>query len=174
MSTSQEGRQVAATRRSPALPTGHARDAAEPGAAQMQPAPEVLDGELITDAEYARRRGPNRLPVAVIWESDHSKKLTKAMVSRVMRSTRVAARAIYTVGQGLASWVRRAADALTHGPVREQVRLARLAGDREALAEWTERLVSLKDSRAERLRQLPATLVTAWREGRGAASAPRW
>ncbi|MGH8625297.1 MAG: hypothetical protein ACREYC_08520, partial [Gammaproteobacteria bacterium] len=132
----------------------------------VQPAPEVLDGELITNTEYARRRSPHRLSVAavmaVIWESDHSK-LTKATESRVMRSARVTARAIYTVGQGLASWVRRAVDALTHGPVREQVRLARLAGDREALAEWTERLVSLKDSRAERLRQLPATLVAALR-----------
>lgn len=55
--------------------------------------------------------------------------------------------------------MRRAVDALTHGPVREQIRLARLAGDREALAEWTERLVALKDGRAERLRALRATLI---------------
>ncbi|MGH3697021.1 MAG: hypothetical protein ACRDRX_24090 [Pseudonocardiaceae bacterium] len=54
-------------------------------------------------------------------------------------------------------------DALTYGPVREQIRLARLAGDREALAEWTERLVSLKDGRAERLRALPATLIAGLR-----------
>ncbi len=147
-------------------PTRHAEKAAEPGAARPQLAPEVLDGELITDAAYARRRGLHRLPVlavAVIRESDRRKKLTKAVVSRVAQYTRVAARAAYTVGQGHASWARRAADALTHGPVREQVRLARLAGDREALAEWTERLISLKDSRAERLRQLPATLLAALR-----------
>jgi len=42
-------------------------------------------------------------------------------------------------------------------------RLARLAGDREALAEWTERLVALKDGRAERLRELPATLIAGLR-----------
>ncbi len=47
--------------------------------------------------------------------------------------------------------------------MREQIRLARLAGDREALAEWTERLVSLKDGRAERLRALPATLIAGLR-----------
>jgi S-DNA-T family DNA segregation ATPase FtsK/SpoIIIE len=41
--------------------------------------------------------------------------------------------------------------------------LARLAGDREALAEWTERLIKLKDSRAERLRELPATLAAGLR-----------
>ena len=59
--------------------------------------------------------------------------------------------------------MRRDLDALTHGPVREQVRLARPAGDREALAEWTERLVVLKDGRAERLGALPATLVAGLR-----------
>jgi S-DNA-T family DNA segregation ATPase FtsK/SpoIIIE len=128
----------------------------------VEPALEVLDGELITEAEYARRRGLHRLPVlamvAAIRESDRTKKVTAAVVSRVKRSVRVVARAVYTVGAGHVSWVRRALDALTHGPVREQVRLARLAGDREALAEWTERLVTLKDGRAERLRALPATL----------------
>ena len=96
-------------------------------------------------------------------EPDHQKKITTAVLSRVTRSTRVAARALYTVSQGHVSWLRRALDALTYGPVREQVRLARLAGDREALAEWTERLVTLKDGRAERLRALPATLAAGLR-----------
>jgi hypothetical protein len=127
----------------------------------------VLDGELIAEAEYARRRGRHRLPVlamaAAIRELDRPKKVTAAVVSRVKQSVRVAARGVYTVGAGHASWVRRAVDALTYGPVREQVRLARLAGDREALAEWTERLVKLKDSRAERLRELPATLAAGLR-----------
>nr|MDQ2884060.1 hypothetical protein [Actinomycetota bacterium] len=71
--------------------------------------------------------------------------------------------ACYTVGQGHASWVRRALDALTYGPVREQIRLARQAGDRDALAEWTQRLVTLKDGRAQRLRALPVTLVAGLR-----------
>jgi S-DNA-T family DNA segregation ATPase FtsK/SpoIIIE len=53
--------------------------------------------------------------------------------------------------------------ALTYGPVREQIRLARLAGDRDALAEWTQRLTSLKDGRAERLRALPVTLAAGLR-----------
>jgi DNA segregation ATPase FtsK/SpoIIIE, S-DNA-T family len=147
----------------PALPTGQANETGRPGSA-MIPAPEVLAGELITDAEYAQRRGLHRLPVlAAIRESDRSKKATAAVVSWVKQSARVVARAVYTVSAGHASWVRRAVDALTHGPVREQVRLARLAGDREALAEWTERLVTLKDGRAERLRALPATLLAGLR-----------
>ena len=150
----------------PALPTGHADDTPRAGSSVI-PAPEVLDGELITDTEYARRRGLHRLPVlamaAAIRESDRPKKVTAAVVSRVKQSVRVVARAVYTVGAGHVSWVRRAVDALTYGPVREQVRLARLAGDREALAEWTERLVKLKDSRGERLRELPATLAAGLR-----------
>jgi S-DNA-T family DNA segregation ATPase FtsK/SpoIIIE len=143
------------------------QEAGPVSAAQVECAPEVLDGELITEAEYVQRKGLHRLSVlgvaAAIRESDRPKKITTAVVSRVTRCTRVAARALYTVSQGHASWVRRAVDALTYGPVREQIRLARLAGDREALAEWTERLVTLKDGRAERLRALPATLVAGLR-----------
>jgi S-DNA-T family DNA segregation ATPase FtsK/SpoIIIE len=143
------------------------QEAGPVSAAQVERAPEILDGELITEAEYARRRGLHRLPVlavaVAIRGSDHSKKITTAVASRATRSVRVATRAGYTVIQGHASWIRRALDALTYGPVREQIRLARLAGDREALAEWTERLVTLKDGRAERLRALPATLVAGLR-----------
>jgi S-DNA-T family DNA segregation ATPase FtsK/SpoIIIE len=134
---------------------------------QLDQAAYVLDGELITDAEYARRRSVYRLPVlsiaAGIRESDNAKKVITALASRVGRSMRLVFRAVYTVGGGQMSWLRRALDALTYGPVREQVRLARLAGDREALAEWTERLVTLKDGRAERLRALPATLAAGLR-----------
>jgi DNA segregation ATPase FtsK/SpoIIIE, S-DNA-T family len=166
MSPPEERGKVAAYGESPALPTGPTDDTDRPGSAVI-PAPEVLDGELITDAEYARRRGLHRLPVlaiaTAIRESDRSKRVTAVVVSRVTQSARVAARALYTAGAGHASWVRRAVDALTHGPVREQIRLARLAGDREALAEWTERLVALKDGRAERLRELPATLIAGLR-----------
>jgi S-DNA-T family DNA segregation ATPase FtsK/SpoIIIE len=178
MTTPDEEGNVASTgRSSAAVPAG---EMAGPGSAvipvpavtpvsgsQVERAPEVLDGELITEAEYARRTGRRHLPVlavaAAIRESERTKKITTDVVSRVARSVRVAARAVYTVGQGHLSWVRRALDALTHGPVREQVRLARLAGDREALAEWTERLVTLKDNRAERLRALPATLAAGLR-----------
>ncbi|MGH4002947.1 MAG: hypothetical protein ACRDSO_02380, partial [Pseudonocardiaceae bacterium] len=66
MSTSHDGREVAAAGRSPALPSGGAEETAgsvsavipAPAAphvsgSQLQPAPEVLDGELITEAEYA-------------------------------------------------------------------------------------------------------------------------
>jgi S-DNA-T family DNA segregation ATPase FtsK/SpoIIIE len=166
MSPPEERGLAAACGESPALPTGPTDETDRPGSAVI-PVPEVLDGELITEAEYARRRGLHRLPVlaiaTAIRESDRSKKVNAVVVSRVTQSARVVARAVYTAGAGHASWVRRAVDALTHGPVREQIRLARLAGDREALAEWTERLVALKDGRADRLRELPATLIAGLR-----------
>jgi DNA segregation ATPase FtsK/SpoIIIE, S-DNA-T family len=134
---------------------------------QMERVPEIFDGELISDAEYTRLKQWNLLPLlagaGVIRRSNHPSKITKAVLSRVARTPRAVARALYTVGQGHASWVRRAVDALTYGPVREQIRLARRAGDRQALAEWTERLVTLKDGRAERLRSLPATLAAGLR-----------
>jgi len=134
---------------------------------QVERAPEIFEGELISDTDYARLKGWNLLPLlagaGVIRGSNHPSKITKAVLSRVARAARAVARTLYTVGQGHASWARRAVDALTYGPVREQIRLARLAGDRQALAEWTERLVTLKDRRAERLRSLPATLTAGLR-----------
>jgi hypothetical protein len=134
---------------------------------QVERVPEIFDGELISDAEYARLKGWNLLPIlavaGVLRGSDHPRKITTAVLLRVARAARSVARALYTVGQGHASWARRAVDALTYGPVREQIRLAQLAGDREALAEWTERLVTLKDGRAERLQALPATLAAGLR-----------
>ncbi|HYZ38079.1 MAG TPA: hypothetical protein VE673_15375, partial [Pseudonocardiaceae bacterium] len=140
-------------------------------AAQVEPVPEILDGELIIEADYARLKGWNLLPIllpilavaGVIRRLDHPKAITMAVLVRVVRSARTAARALYTMGQGFASWARRAVDALTYGPVREQIRLARLAGDRDALAEWTQRLTTLKDGRAERLRALPVTLAAGLR-----------
>ena len=139
-----------------------------PSGGQVERAPKILDGELIAEANYARRTGSNRLPMlavaGVICGAEHPMTTTTvAVLSRVVRSARAVTRAAYTVGQGHASWARRAVDALTYGPVREQIRLARLAGDREVLAEWTERLVTLKDGRAQRLRSLPATLAAGLR-----------
>ena len=111
--------------------------------AAIEPAPEVLDGELISEDEYQRTR-LRRVTAVVIRGADRTRGATAAVAPRVTPPMRVLARAVYTVGTGHVSWARRIADALTHGPVREQVRLARRSGDPAALAEWTERLVTLK------------------------------
>ena len=73
------------------------------GPVQGEQASEVLDGELITEAEYSQRKWQLAV-AAAIRESDHPKKITTAMISQVRGSVRVAARALYSVGQGHASW----------------------------------------------------------------------
>lgn len=95
MTTPHDGEQMASTGRSPAPPTGEMTGhgsavISTPAApAQVQPAAEVLDGELITDAEYARRRGLHYLPVlavvAVIRGSDRTQKITGVVVPWIMR-----------------------------------------------------------------------------------------
>lgn len=77
------------------------------------------------------------------------------------RASRHAARAGYTAGQGAANWARRLAMTATFGGYREQIRIARLAGDREALADWTDRLEKAKDSRQKRLLALPREIASA-------------
>jgi S-DNA-T family DNA segregation ATPase FtsK/SpoIIIE len=132
-----------------------------PAGGAIEPAPEVLDGELITETEYQQRTRLRRVTAVVVRGADRTRGATAAVAPRVAPPARVLARVVYTIGAGHVSWARRAAGALTHAPVREQIRRARAMGDPAALAEWTERLVSLKDKRAKRLRELPATLLGA-------------
>ncbi len=79
-------------------------------------------------------------------------------------------RATLTTAAGYGSLARRAGQAATYGHVREQIRAARAAGDRDAVAEWTDRLTSLKAARATRLRELPGQVVAVLKAaGLGAA-----
>lgn len=71
------------------------------------------------------------------------------------RQGRKAVRAGWMTGQGWISWASRAYGAATHGYLREQVRLARTAGDRAALGEWSDRLEEAKGARIKRLLDLP-------------------
>ena len=75
------------------------------------------------------------------------------------------ARAGLVVLAGYLSWLRRAGQAATFGSVREQIRAARAAGDREATAEWIERLDTLKTARAARMRDLPGQVIGVIRVG---------
>ncbi len=74
---------------------------------------------------------------------------------------RMVARSVFQVSRGHGVWARRAVDAATYGLVREQIRQARADGDREALAEWHDRLQAAKAGRRQRLLNLPATLRSA-------------
>ena len=119
---------------------------------------EVYDGELVAarPAEEAPQRLVGRLltePVHVITELTESN-----AVRRGGAVARPVARAGWTVGQGFVSGAQRAWSGATHGHLREQVRLARGAGDTTALREWEEVLRTSKDARATRLLKLPATV----------------
>ena len=93
--------------------------------------------------------------VAHLRESDRAKRAG----GRVKALPRQALRSGWAVAQGGRSWWVRAGQGLTHGYTREQIRLARLEGNREALGEWKDRLRDEKDHRAERLQELPTTLL---------------
>ncbi|MCO7195633.1 hypothetical protein [Pseudonocardia sp. McavD-2-B] len=76
------------------------------------------------------------------------------------RASRQTARAGYTASQGAFNWARRLAMTATFGGYREQIRLARVNGDREAYAEWVDRLDKAKDSRQKRILALPRELLS--------------
>ncbi|MFC0546641.1 zonular occludens toxin domain-containing protein [Kutzneria chonburiensis] len=138
----------------------HVSDTVGPGT-EIEPAGDIVDAELVTpaqEAELAQRRAAIALRqagnVARVVRGGATHPHTKAVA-------RASASLLVTTAQGHASWARRAVDALTHAHVREQIASARAGNDREALAEWTDRLVDLKKARAERLRALPATIRAA-------------
>lgn len=83
-----------------------------------------------------------------------------AATGRAVRTgSRVTLRAGWMSAQGGVHWAQRAGAAATHGPLRDQIRLAQIAGDRLALAEWSERLEKAKDARLKRLLGLPKALL---------------
>jgi DNA segregation ATPase FtsK/SpoIIIE, S-DNA-T family len=117
--------------------------------------PKVFDAELVEENGTALTP-VSRIVAAV--RSDRSVKVTRAAGHWIAQGGRAVGRVALTVAQGHASWGRRAVRAITYGHVRDQLRLAQLAGNQEAVAEWTDRLNALKDARADRMRELPATL----------------
>ena len=121
--------------------------------------PAVLDGELVDDRPTGRPR-PHLIGRAIRARAEVVTVLgSSGTAATAGRAGRRALRVGWTALQGMASWSRRAEAAVTHGLLREQVRLARAAGDREALAKWAEQLESAKDARAKRLRELPGTVL---------------
>lgn len=79
--------------------------------------------------------------------------------SPTLRAARLVARHSWIVGRGLVSWVERAARGATHGYHREQVRLARAAGNTEQQKEWANLLREERNDRIDRLAQLPKVIL---------------
>jgi S-DNA-T family DNA segregation ATPase FtsK/SpoIIIE len=141
----------------------HVSDAVNPGA-EVAPAGEIVDAELVSPAEEAEIDARRRAAQVAVRQAGQVARVVR--VGATHPHTRTAAKAAirhgHLVWQGHASWTKRAVGAMTYAHVREQIRAARQAGDREALAEWTDRLTDLKKARGERLRALPATLKAAF------------
>lgn len=118
--------------------------------------PAVLDAEIVDEDEPGPDRPRRRATLTVIGERVPSR---AAVQARARAAPRDVARAGYVTGRGMVSWAARLASALTHGHIREQIRLAQAAGDKVALAEWTDRLEGAKDARLERLAGMPKTAL---------------
>ncbi len=155
--------------------------ATEPGVQLEKRAPgsvesTVLEAELV---EKLPRPGAVRVLLQVRYRTTAvvttlGKTGPVAATGRVVStSTRLTLRAGWTSAQGGARWVHRAGAALTHGPLRDQVRLAQIAGDRVALAEWSDRLEKAKDARLKRLLDLPKAVLALGIVG-GVALALLW
>jgi S-DNA-T family DNA segregation ATPase FtsK/SpoIIIE len=117
--------------------------------------PKVFDAEIVADdpgpAGEPQRRGLVKTVRTSVQPSERTVTVAKTTV-------RAAGMVVVPILQGHKSWARRAARALTLGQVRDQIRRAELAGDVAGVAEWTDRLNTLKKDRSQRLRDLPATI----------------
>lgn len=146
----------------PRLELVHSRDASdapdlpltdEEHHTELEPHPgdpieqEVFDAELVDDPPA---RTVRLLPSLVV---------DRVMVVRTPEGRKGAAKTVarhaLTVCQGWHSWLVRAWDALTMGAIRQQIRAARAAGDREALTAWLEMRQQFIDRRQQRLMKLP-------------------
>ncbi|MDN5857890.1 MAG: hypothetical protein L0I24_08130 [Pseudonocardia sp.] len=125
--------------------------------------PEVFEAELVDE----RQEPPTLIgrlvpPRAIVVATQLGSASPVAAAGRVLRATpRRALRASWTSTQGGAHWVTRAAGAATHRHLREQLRLARLAGDAKGLGEWSDRLEKAKDARLQRVLAMPRAGLAA-------------
>jgi S-DNA-T family DNA segregation ATPase FtsK/SpoIIIE len=106
----------------------------------------VYEGEVVSDQPERTRRLPSVVVdrVMVVRPSPGTRKVA---VTTAQHSALVLA--------GWHSWLVRAYNALTMGAIREQIRAAQTAGDREALATWIEIRHAAIDRRRDRLMKLP-------------------
>lgn len=111
---------------------------------ELEPATEVLDGELVD--EEVERRTARWVPSTVVRVVHHEP--TKRTVRRLAGTT-------VTIGRGFESWSARAWDAGTFGVYRRAIRAAEASGDQQALGEWVDRRERATDARHKRLLDLP-------------------
>ena len=123
---------------------------------EVEPAPEVLDGELVEEQEAAEldRRPMRWVPSTIVKVAQHGP---------TVRTVRTVAGTAVTIGRGLESWTARAWDAGTFGVYRRAIRAAEASGDQQALGEWIDRRERATDARHKRLLELPKLAAGAAR-----------
>lgn len=112
--------------------------------AEVEPAPEVLDGEIVH--EEVERRPARWVPSTIVRVTQHEP---------TRRTARTVAAISVTTAHGIESWTVRAWDAATFGVYRRAIKAAEASGDQEALASWVERREAAVERRHKRLLDLP-------------------
>ncbi|MEU8199331.1 hypothetical protein AB0C10_36660, partial [Microbispora amethystogenes] len=107
----------------------------------------VYDGEVVEE--------PDAPPIRMLPAPIRGKVIAVRPSPGTVKAARVTAHVAVTAGQGWHSWQVRAWDGLTLGVYRRVIRQAEAIGDREALAEWVDRMEKAKHQRHDRLMELP-------------------
>ena len=115
----------------------------------IEPADEVLDGELVDEQDYARRR---TRPVVRVT----AQRIAEAATSpRTASTARATLRAGVRIGQGFSSWAQRGWDSATLGVYQRAIAAAEAMGDHERLADWTTRREQVREARHRRWMDAP-------------------
>lgn len=128
-------------------------------AAEVEPEVPVVDAEIVID-DPPPTSSSRSSPGAALARPRWARLLPVAPPASTPRDVgRTVGRHIWAIGQGACSCVHRIHSAATFGHFHEQIRLARLVGDRTALAEWTDRLQDAKESRTKRVLLAPRAAI---------------
>lgn len=135
----------------------------------VEPAPKVLDGEIETEQEYARRTGRDRLPVlaaarvvqlvVIVRESERTAQVRAATVYRVRKAPRDAVRLGWFALRGHGRWLGKAWGWATYADLRADYRTARLTGDLEARRAAQDAIRADQAARRARRGQLAPKMV---------------
>ena len=111
--------------------------------------PAVIEGEVVT-------RPRPIIDATVVARRQSVAAITTAVAHP---RTRQALAVSITVCQGFESWTKRAYDGSTFGTYRRAIKAAEMAGDREAQAQWADRLEKSRAERHKRMMDAPKLAV---------------
>ncbi|MFN2497184.1 MAG: hypothetical protein ABR608_14990, partial [Pseudonocardiaceae bacterium] len=125
-----------------------------PGA-EIEPAPEVIEAELVDEQDDTRRTALQRYvpPLVVVH------RVVVVVRPRTATAGKATLRAGVSIAHGFGSWAHRGYDAATFGVYRDEIQAARAVGDHEQVADWTTRHLQAKAQRHQRLLDAPKLVV---------------